>query len=96
MVQLAILSLLTGAVLGLRFKVGSLIAATALIEISIGGLSVIAGQSGATTLLNVVVSASALQAGYLMGTFTRFVIAGARSSARVPAAARAPRQLRAD
>lgn len=85
MIQLAILSLLTGAVLGLRSRVNSLIGATVVIECSVGGLSLIAGQSIATTLLTIVTSASALQAGYLIGTVTRFVIAGARSSARTPA-----------
>ena len=98
MVQLAILGVLTGAVLGLRFRVGSLIAATAVLEISIGGLSLLAGQSGTTTLLTMIASAAALQAGYLMGTLTRFTVAAARSSGRVTATAsmRTTHQLRAD
>jgi hypothetical protein len=92
MVNLAILSLLAGAVIGMRFKV------LILLPLSIfGGLNtllvaLIIGETMSSALISSAVVVLALQAGYLFGSGTRFAIAASRvprtREAHAPAPAR--------
>jgi hypothetical protein len=79
MAMLVIFSILTGAVLGLRFKVLILVPVIVLSFVAIGGIGAALGMSGRAIAVAFVVAATALQAGYLIGTVIRFTIAAARA-----------------
>jgi hypothetical protein len=85
MLILAIGCILVGAVLGLRFTVWILIPGIAF-GLFAAAAAGIAHHDGLGTIgLAMVLIAVGLQLGYLMGTTTRFVIAGARAARARPA-----------
>jgi hypothetical protein len=79
MLILAIGCILVGAVLGLRFTVWILIPGIAFGLFSAAAAGMAHRHDLGTIALSMVLIAVGLQLGYLMGTTTRFVIAGARA-----------------
>lgn len=89
MIQLALFSLLVGAVFGLRFKVNVLLPLTVVGGALVGAGSLLAAPSTITVLSNVAVYALALQAGYVLGSVSRFTVAAARTARPAEAPGRA-------
>ena len=81
MIHLFILSLLVGAVLGLRLRVWILIPTMGLAFIGIGAFCGARGDAPGIILAAVVLAGLGLQFGYLSGSATRFVVAAARAPA---------------
>ncbi len=92
MILLVIISLLAGALLGLRFKVLILVPAIIFTFISTLGLGIGHGDGIWSILLAIVFAVTAVQMGYLGGTFTGFIIPGHRIYTGLPgpAAAQGP------
>jgi hypothetical protein len=78
MTPLIILSTLTGAILGMRFKIFILVPAIVLLAAFALGIGIARGDGLESFLLALALGITALQIGYLGGAVTRFVIAGAR------------------
>ena len=77
MVLVALACLLTGAVLGLRFRVYVLVSAFAVAAVVIG-VPALVEHGALTAAWRVGAGLVLLQTGYLAGIFTRFVILAAR------------------
>jgi len=79
MLTLSLISLLAGAALGMRFKVLVLVPAIflALLAILAGGIS--ASASFSFVALAMVIAATCLQLGYLLGVGARYAMAAARA-----------------
>ena len=84
MILVALACLLTGAVLGLRFRVYVLVLAMAVAAVAIG-VPALTEHGTLTAAWRVGAGLGLLQAGYLAGIFTRFVILAARSPIPSPA-----------
>lgn len=78
MLMVALLSSLTGAVLGLRFRVYALLPAFALASVIISA-SALADNDVLTAVWRTGTALIMLQAGYLVGIATRYVMAAART-----------------
>ena len=78
MILVALACLLTGAVLGLRFRVYMLVLAVAVGSVAIG-LPALTEHDALTAAWRVSVGLVLLQVGYFAGIVTRFVILAARS-----------------
>lgn len=78
MVMIALCSSLIGAVLGTRFRIHVLFPAALLGFMLIAAVAALKGSSISSAIMATVVSAVALQIGYLGGLFTRFCLAAAR------------------
>lgn len=78
MLMVALLSSLTGAVLGLRFRVYALLPAFALASVMIG-VSALADDGVMTAVWRTGTALIMLQAGYVAGIATRYVVAAART-----------------
>jgi hypothetical protein len=76
--MLTMTAILTGAMLGLRFKVLILVPATVIGSAATLGAGMTHSNSLWSILLAIVLVISALQMGYLGGAVIRFVSAGAR------------------
>jgi len=75
-----ILAALTGAVLGMRFRVLVLIPAIGLCIVLVAAFGAVRGMGLAHTATMVIASEAALQLSYLVGALLRFAIAGTRLS----------------
>jgi hypothetical protein len=80
MIMLALVGALAGAVLGLRYKVLILVPAIWLGVVLVVAVGIGHGDGAGSIALACAALATALQLGYLAGTFTRFTIAGARAA----------------
>jgi hypothetical protein len=80
MFTLTIGCMLVGAVLGLRFTVWVLIPGIAFGLFAAAATGIAHREGMGTIALAMVLIAVGLQLGYLMGTATRFVMAGARAA----------------
>jgi hypothetical protein len=80
MIMLALIGAVVGAVLGLRFKVLILVPAIWLGLLLIIAAGIARGGAAGSIALTCAALATALQFGYLAGTFTRFTIAGSRAT----------------
>jgi uncharacterized protein YqgC (DUF456 family) len=80
--MLLLLALLTGAVLGMRFKVFVLIPAIGLIVPAIVAAEMIRDKSVASLAVTAVLAGTFLQIGYLVGAVTRYITAAARAGRR--------------
>jgi hypothetical protein len=78
MLNLFILSVLIGAVLGMRLKVLILIPAIGLFVIGVAGIGTARGDGIWLVASTVVLAAICLQLGYVAGSTTRFVMAATR------------------
>jgi hypothetical protein len=76
MLSFIILSTLTGAVLGLRFKVLILVPAIVLVAAVTLGVGITHGDGLGSLLLAMLLAITGLQMGYFGGTVTRLVIRG--------------------
>ena len=94
MITLAMMALLFGALLGLRFRVFILVPAVVMSSATILGVGIADGDSIWHTLLAAVLSITALQVGYLSGAVLYSSIAKARarknSAATIAVAQRVP------
>jgi hypothetical protein len=86
MTIILILSLLTGAVLGMRLRVFILIPATGLVLALIAGGGLVRGDVPSAIVIAMAMAAFSLQLGYLGGSTTRFVVAAARIARRASSA----------
>ncbi len=75
MITLSILIMLVGSVLAMRLKVLSLVPATALALIAIGGIGAARGDRLGSIILAVTMAATCLQMGYLGGCALRAAFA---------------------
>ena len=91
MLTVALLSSLTGAVLGLRFRVYALVPAFALACVVIGVTALVEGD-GSAAVWRAGAALLMLQVGYVLGIATRFTMAGARSTSRLSASHAPSRQ----
>lgn len=84
MIMLSIISLLVGAVLGLRFKIAVLVPAVAIVLV----ISIVAGFAQSYTGWSIVLMAAAgsasLQVGYIMGLVVHQVLEAALPSRSAP------------
>jgi hypothetical protein len=78
MLIVMLISILVGAVLGMRFKVVILVPGVAFGLFAVTAAGLAHRDSLGTVALVMVLIATGLQLGYLFGTATRFVVAGAR------------------
>lgn len=86
MIQLAISSFLVGAVFGLRFRVMVVMPLIVIGALAIGVVTLLTSHADSALLL-IVAFASALQAGYMFGSLTRFTMAAIRVPGEEPARA---------
>lgn len=84
MTIIAILSILTGAVLGMRLRVFILVPATGLALTAIAGCGLARGDALSSVALAMAFAAAGLQLGYLGGSTARFFVAAARLPGGVP------------
>jgi hypothetical protein len=82
MTNLLILSVLVGAVLGIRLRVIALIPAMAFAFAAIAGIGAARGNAPSLIAVTMVFAAISLQLGYLAGSATRFVLVAGRVSHR--------------
>jgi hypothetical protein len=84
MLALIILSTLTGAVLGVRFKVFILVPASILVAAVTLTFVTAHGNGSWSFVFATLLAITALQVGYLAATVTRFVTVGTRLSTTLP------------
>lgn len=82
MMNLFILCLLVGAVLGMRLKVFVLVPAIGFFLIAIVGVGAARGDAFSTIASAMALAAISVQLGYLSGSATRFVLVASRVSRR--------------
>jgi len=82
MPNLFILSILVGAVLGMRLRVWILIPTIVVITIGIAAFGGARGEEFASIVMAMALAACGLQLGYLSGSATRFVLAATRTARR--------------
>ncbi len=96
MMNLFILSILVGAVLGMRLRVAILIPVMGLAFVAIAGIGAARGEVPSVIAIAMVFAAVSLQLGYLVGSATRYVLASARISRRYKTQARVTTSLATD
>ena len=79
MLILSLISLLAGALLGMRFKVLILVPAICLALLAILAVGISSSVSFSFIALAMVLAAACLQLGYLIGIAARYAMAGARA-----------------
>lgn len=92
MSMLIVFVFLTGALLGMRFKVLILIPAAGIALISILSVGFFRGDGASAILLCAALAWAGLEAGYLCGSATRYGIVRARRSHKVLLRANQPTQ----
>jgi hypothetical protein len=93
MMNLLILSMLVGGVLGMRLRVLILIPAIGFAFAGIGGIGAARGDAPSLVAVAMILAAISLEVGYLAGSATRLVLAATRAPdrSRIPAPARSAR-----
>jgi hypothetical protein len=89
MIQFALISFLVGAVFGLRFKVMVLLPLSVVGGTAAGVIALVVTQSVASAAVGLVIYVLTLQAGYLLGSMSRFTIAAARAGRPAESSVRA-------
>jgi hypothetical protein len=84
MVTFALLNVLTGAALGMRFNVGVLFPAMVLSAFIVAGVSFAAGHTPLQTLIVLLVSVTSLQIGYVLNV-VGYILRGPRAASGAPA-----------
>jgi hypothetical protein len=93
MMLLAMISILAGAVFGLRFKVFILFPTIGCALLLIFGIGLARGDDAWAILLAMVLAATSMQLGYLFGAVTRFAMVLMRFSRHAPVTAAAAQRL---
>jgi hypothetical protein len=90
MMNLFILSILVGAVLGMRLKVSILIPAIGFLIAGIAAIGAVRGDGVSSIATAAILAVVSLQLGYLAGSTTRFVTVASRLARRIDGKAKGP------